>query len=106
MFAKAAAKTIFLVDNKEYRVNLAGCPRAYRSDVGNLICSTQNCDFAAVYWFDYKNNQWLVSLRAKKDSSFDLSEITANLPNGGGHPKAAGFTIYPPKDLFTYFTLQ
>ena len=103
-YAQAATPTIFRVDGHMYRVNLAGCPRAYRSEVGHLI-SKQDCDFAAVYWYDYSTREWWISFRASDSSPHDLSEITSHLPNGGGHPKAAGFTIYEAKgeNLHSYF---
>lgn len=102
-YANNAVPTIMKIGNHSYRVHLAGCPRMYRSDVGNLICE-KKCDFAAVYWYDFYRDQWYISLRAGKDSTVDLSEITSYLPCGGGHAKAAGFTIYGPENLNTYFT--
>ena len=105
-YAQSATPTILTVGDNQYRVNLAGCPRAYRSDVGNIICSTQDCDFAGVYWYDFRSQEWWVSFRASSSSTHDLSEITSHLPNGGGHPKAAGFTIYRAngENLHTYFS--
>ena len=105
-YAAESKPTILQITDKHYRVNLAGCPRAYRSEVGHIICSTQDCDFAGVYWYDVDSKEWWLSFRAAKDSSVDLSEVTSYLPNGGGHPKAAGFTIYGRKgeNLDTYFS--
>ncbi len=105
-YAREAVPTIMKGADKPYRVNLAGCPRSYRSEVGHIICSTQDCDFAGVYWYDFDSQEWWLSFRATKDSPVDLSEVTSHLPNGGGHPKAAGFTIYGRKkeNLDTYFS--
>ena len=107
IYANSAKPTILTVGDREYRVNLTACPRMYRSDVGNIICSTHVCDFAGVYWYDFYTQEWWVSFRAASDSPLDLSNITKMLPNGGGHPKAAGFTIYGSKgeNLYTYFSL-
>jgi oligoribonuclease NrnB/cAMP/cGMP phosphodiesterase (DHH superfamily) len=104
-YARVAKPTKFIVAGKTHNVYIAGCPRAFRSDVGNIICSSRNCDFAAVYWYDYGTQQWWVSLRASKDSTSDLSEITSHLPSGGGHAKAAGFVIHEKDghNLNTYF---
>lgn len=105
MYSIAAKPAALTVNNKKYKVGLAGCPRAYRSDVGHLITKTLDCDFAAVYWYDFHSDEWWISCRGKDDSDIDLSEITSQLSNGGGHPKAAGFTIYGEKgeNLRTYF---
>jgi len=104
-YAKTAVPTILTIDGKEFNVNLAASPRVNRSEVGNYICSNQKCDFSAVYWFNYALNVWYISLRASENSDCDLSEISSRLPTGGGHRKAAGFTIYGSQNenLYTYF---
>lgn len=103
-YAKNAVSTTMTLGEKNYTVFLTCCPRVYRSDVGNLICSQYNCDFAAMYWYDFSSHEWWISLRASGSSKVDLSELTATLPNGGGHPKAAGFVIGKEQTLETYFT--
>lgn len=87
-YADHARPTEMVANGEVYRVHLAGCPRQYRSDVGNIIAETQNCDFAAVYWYDYWSNNWYVSMRASQHSRIDLSIV------GHGHPKASALTIY------------
>jgi len=101
-YARYAVPTLFC---GKYKVYLAGCPRKYRSEVGNLICTfhKERCDFSAVYWFDFKSQEWWISLRARDDSKIDLSVITSQIPNGGGHPKAAGFSC---KDINEYFVMS
>lgn len=105
MYAKSAVTTKLNVGNDSYIVGLAGCPRHLRSDVGNVIAQNSQYDFSVVYWYDYKSREWWVSLRSIGDK-FNLSEISSKLPNGGGHPRASGFTIYEKngENLYTYFS--
>jgi len=105
-YARAAKPAVFTVDGKEYRVGLVCCPRMYRSDVGNLVA--QDYDFAALYWYNFASKEWWISFRASAESKCNLAEITSKLPNGGGHPKAAGFTIYSAKgeNLETYYRAE
>lgn len=101
-YTSQAKMTRFKVTDSEYLVAMACVPRDIRSDVCNQIAQTYDCDFAGSYWYDFQSKEWWISFRATNDN-YDLSKITAMLPNGGGHPKAAGFTIYPPQNLETYF---
>lgn len=102
----ASQSTVALIHlcGEDYRVRIVGCPRMYRSDVGSLIATSQECDFAVVYWYDFKSREWWVSARAREDSHLDLTELLAEV-GGGGHPKASGFTIHGVKGetLETYF---
>ena len=83
-----------------YKVYLTQTTPKIRSKVGNILANRRECDFSAIFHYDYKSNEWWISLRAKTtlnenghDIGHDLSQITSKLPKGGGHPKAAGFTI-------------
>ena len=104
-YVRQAVPVTFELMDAVYTVRLVGCPRVYRSEVGNEICKEYDCDFAAMYTFDYSSNEWWISLRSLKERNVDLSGITAQLPTGGGHPQAAGFVIHgvDGEDLYTYF---
>ncbi len=90
-------------DCKEYTVGVCSPPYHLRSDVGNVIAEkfvvpgTENLvDFALLFVYDVLKDEFYVSCRARETSSNDLSKIMTLFPNGGGHPKAAGGTIYGP----------
>jgi len=70
-----------------YNVPVLNVPSAYVSDAGNIMSIDE--PFAACYW-DHANGRSF-SLRAS-DSGVDVSEV-AKQYGGGGHVKAAGFTI-------------
>lgn len=57
------------------------------SEIGNHL--SMDCDFAVVWYFDHKNKENIVSLRAFHDD-IDVSEIAKSF-GGGGHRKASGF---------------
>ena len=61
----------------------------WMSEIGNRL--SQDCDFAAVWFFDHHSRQTIVSLRSFHDS-VDVSEIAKKF-GGGGHKKAAGFQL-------------
>jgi oligoribonuclease NrnB/cAMP/cGMP phosphodiesterase (DHH superfamily) len=73
-----------------YVVKTVDCPRELRSDVGNAIA--QEADFAVLWTYDEKKNEWWISLRGSDKCEIDLSNLAMNY-GGGGHPKASGFTI-------------
>lgn len=90
-------------DGKKYNVKLANCPsHKLRSEVGNRL--SQDCDFAVTWQYDFLLNEWWCSARASTKSNIDLSLIAAQFHRGGGHAKAAGFTIKGGENLHTYFT--
>jgi hypothetical protein len=90
----------------EYIVGMSNCPRHLRSDAGNLISNMEGIDIAVLWEYNFPKNEWWISMRLSDKSTLNLSEICSKLPNGGGHAKAAGFTIYGDlgEDLYTYFT--
>jgi oligoribonuclease NrnB/cAMP/cGMP phosphodiesterase (DHH superfamily) len=89
---------------EKYRVRLANCisPKL-RSEVGNRL--SEGCDFAVTWQYDFFLDEWWCSARASADSPIDLSLIASQFYRGGGHKKAAGFTIKDGKNLHTYFKI-
>ncbi len=91
--------------NSIYTVRITTVPRQYISDVGNLVANLFNdCDFAAIYWYDPSTKKCNVSFRASDDSTINLSDVMRGLPNGGGHPKAAAFSFIGFDNFYKYFT--
>lgn len=80
-----------------YKVAVSSPPYSLRSEVGNRISKKYPVDFAVMYTYNFPTDEWSVSCRASDESKIDLSEITKSLPNGGGHAKSAGFTVYGPQ---------
>ena len=72
-----------------YDVPVLNAPSAYVSDAGNIM--SQGEAFAACYWDHPQGRSF--SLRSS-ESGVDVSEI-ARQYGGGGHVKAAGFTVSP-----------
>jgi uncharacterized protein len=60
------------------------------SDIGDAILKDKTAPFAAI-WCDTTDNRRIYSLRSR--SEFNVSELAASFPGGGGHKAAAGFTI-------------
>ncbi len=81
---------------RRYRVQLVSCPHNLVSEVGHRLCeSDDTIDFAAMWNYDFINDEWRISCRAVKDD-INLAEICSKFKRGagGGHKKAAGFTIF------------
>lgn len=100
--AKLSIKNTITNSVDNYKILIVGCPDDYRSDVGNIISSSQKCDFVALYFHDFKRNAFIISFRGSKDCKYDLSEIAKQL-GGGGHKLASGCSV---KNLNQYFTLD
>jgi len=89
-------------DGKTYKVRLSNCisPKL-RSEVGNRL--SEGCDFAVTWQYDFFLDEWWCSARASATSEIDVSKIAAQFHRGGGHQKAAGFSITGGNNLHTYF---
>jgi oligoribonuclease NrnB/cAMP/cGMP phosphodiesterase (DHH superfamily) len=70
-----------------YDVPVLNAPAAYVSDAGHILSAGEA--FAACYW-DHRDGRSF-SLRSA-ENGIDVAEI-AKAYGGGGHPKAAGFTV-------------
>lgn len=89
-------------DGKVYKVRLASClSKKIRSEVGNRL--SEDCDFAITWQYDFFLDEWWCSARASEKSKVDVSAIATQFLRGGGHKKAAGFTIKSGESLRTYF---
>jgi len=104
--SKAICTELTTPTGGKYRVMLVSCSSSLRSDVGNRLASG-DCDFAALWVYDFILDEWWISLRGSKNNSLDLSKISSEFDRGGGHEKAAGFAIFGSKgqNLHTYFKI-
>jgi oligoribonuclease NrnB/cAMP/cGMP phosphodiesterase (DHH superfamily) len=59
------------------------------SEIGARLAP--DCDVAVIWFYDHEQRNIKVSLRAHHDN-VDVSELAKEF-GGGGHPKAAGFTL-------------
>ena len=59
------------------------------SEIGSRLAPA--CDFALIWYYDHAIQECKVSLRAFHDN-IDVSEVSKKF-GGGGHKKAAGFTL-------------
>ena len=71
----------------------------WMSEIGARLAP--DCDFAMIWYWDHDDQVTKVSLRAFHDSQ-DVSEI-AKQYGGGGHKKAAGFTLPKEKHIEELF---
>lgn len=79
---------------KEWNVMIVECDKLDVSEVGNQLVTENNCDFAVMYKHDFLKNEWNISSRANVNNNIDLTKIVRHFDsNGGGHPKASGFTL-------------
>ena len=71
----------------------------WMSEIGARLAP--DCDFAVIWYYDHNDKRIKVSLRAFHDR-IDVSEVSKKY-KGGGHKKAAGFTLpgsFKIEDLF------
>jgi oligoribonuclease NrnB/cAMP/cGMP phosphodiesterase (DHH superfamily) len=61
----------------------------WMSEIGSRLAP--DCDFAMIWYYDHETAYIKVSLRAFHDT-VDVSEVSKKF-GGGGHKKAAGFTL-------------
>ena len=71
----------------------------WMSEIGSRL--SPDCDFAMIWYYDHEKKDIKVSLRSFHET-VDVSEVAKNF-GGGGHKKAAGFTLsgdFNIEDLF------
>lgn len=71
----------------------------WMSEIGSMLST--RCDYALVWYWDHATRQARVSLRAHHEDS-DVSEV-AKKWGGGGHRKAAGFSLPPDVSVESIF---
>jgi len=98
-FLLRQARTVIMkCPSRDYTVALLGCEAMRISEVGSRLAEERlsdgkfKYDFAALWRHDYSENKWWLSLRGAKESPIDLSAVAQEF-GGGGHAKAAGFTL-------------
>ncbi len=94
-------------DGKSYDVWLGTTTPTLRSDLGNYLMKkplkSGAMPLLSVTWqYEFSKGEWWISLRSDDKSPIDCTKIAEQF-GGGGHPNAAGFTIYAPKTLNDYF---
>ena len=71
----------------------------WMSEIGNSLST--RCDYALIWYYDHGTRQVKASLRAHHEDA-DVSEV-AKRYGGGGHRKAAGFSLHPGEGIETVF---
>lgn len=99
-----------LIEDNAYRINLSGhdvpvlnCPHSWASDAGHFMCEGE--EFSVTY-SDTPSEGEPLNFRRKfslrSDGKFDVSEIAAGYPGGGGHAAAAGFEVHASHPLVLF----
>lgn len=92
----------------KYKCWIASIHREISSELGNILAekplkSGDIPTFSAVYTFDFRTGNWIVSLRGI-DGGVDVNMLAKQF-GGGGHTKAASFVIKAPDLLKNYFVM-
>lgn len=86
-FASESLKKINHYQN--YNVCIVNCSTELTSDLGNILSSSKECDFAVLWKYNHTKEEYYVSLRSS--NKVDVSLIAKEF-GGGGHKNAAGFS--------------
>ncbi len=95
--------------NTTYKIWLGGnISMNLRSELGNLLVNKKfpdgtEPDFAAIWFYDPKSNEWWISFRGGSNSP-DLSVIARDF-GGGGHSKSSGVSLSGGKKLIDFFKI-
>jgi oligoribonuclease NrnB/cAMP/cGMP phosphodiesterase (DHH superfamily) len=91
---------------QKWKVWLLEADHKMASLAGNMLSEDVHCDFAAVWRAEVVKKEFYISLRASKESSIDLTEVSKHFDEGGGHKKASGITLFDGLDqsIFESFT--
>lgn len=90
-------------NGREFTVKLIKYYHNLRSEIGNALADS-GCDFSAMYRYNEPSDEWWITLRGTKKNDIDVSTVASEFVNGGGHSKAAGFTILGREGISAYFT--
>lgn len=63
-----------------------------RSEIGHILSSRTDCDFALIYSYSLEDDEWWFSLRSQSAERADVGKIAQMYSEGGGHACASGFT--------------
>jgi uncharacterized protein len=63
-----------------------------RSEIGHILSTRSDCDFALIYSYSLEDDEWWFSLRSQSEARANVGEIAKMFPEGGGHSCASGFT--------------
>ena len=84
------AKHVNKINNYNgYNVCIVNCHSELASDVGNMLVTKYNVDFAVLWTYFHPKEEYYISLRA--NNKVDVSEIAKRF-GGGGHANASGFS--------------
>lgn len=93
---KVVPRARLVCDDRTYTVGVLSAPYEIRSALGAALCDQyRDLDFAVLYHYDVVADAMYLSFRSsEKRPDIDLSVIATYFPGGGGHPTAAGATLY------------
>ena len=107
----SAIETTFTQNNYTYNVWLVDAPSNLKSEIGNMLTkkplkSDKNKmpDFSAIWTYDFKSNNWGISLRGSDIVDLSIISKTYN-EKCGGHKNASGFTLHKTDTLHDLFKI-
>ncbi len=74
---------------KSIKVCIVNCSTELQSEVGNILSSTDEVDFAVLWRYNHPTEDYYISMRST--GKVDVSQIATSF-GGGGHKNAAGFS--------------
>lgn len=87
------AKAAVLKTFKGHNVLVVNCPPELVTEVGGLLSTRPECEFALIWSFNHQSDSFKISLRRDLlRSDPDLAKIAETFPGGGGHAAAASFS--------------
>jgi len=91
MACKHAVRCSMYTPDDVAHVVWASDNRLHRSEIGNALAKRDDGEFAGLYSYNLKGDEWWISLRSLKEKA-DVGKIATLYEKGGGHTCAAGFT--------------
>ena len=100
---KSGGQLAWIDVNSSKNIPMECSDKKFISEAGSRLSKT--CDFAVLFRYIINSDEWCISLRADKASHINMASLAQQF-GGGGHEKAAGFTICGSQghNLRTFFT--